>query len=145
MAHRRPVGRHLVLDNHAASALLRGPEAERRQVIEALAAADGGSVVPSAVRVEAGWDRRARPAGSANRLVPDDDAVLDRHGADRAADRAAELRASVAAASVVDACVAVAAEHAAVRGGPVEILTSDPGDMAALAAQLDGRFEIRRL
>ena len=141
MAHRRPVGRHLVLDNHAASALLRGPEAERRQVIEALAAADGGSVVPSAVRVEAGWDHRARPAGSANRLVPDDDAALDRHGADRAA----ELRASVAAASVVDACVAVAAEHAAVRGGPVEILTSDPGDMAALAAQLDGRFEIRRL
>ena len=56
MAHRRPVGRHLVLDNQAASALLRGPEAERRQVIEALAAADGGSVVPSAVRVEAGWD-----------------------------------------------------------------------------------------
>ena len=140
MAHRRGVGRHLVLDNQAASALLRGPEAERRQVIEALAAADGGSVVPRAVRVEAGWDRRAGPAASANRLVPDD-AALDRNGADRAA----ELRASVAAASVVDACVAVAAEHAAVRGGPVEILTSDPGDMVALAAQLEGRFEIRRL
>lgn len=140
MAHRRPVGRHLVLDNQAASALLRGPQAERRQVIEALAAADGGSVVPSAVRVEAGWDRRSGPAASANRLVPDD-ATLDRHGADRAV----ELRASVAAASVVDTCVAVAAERAAARGGPVEILTSDPGDMAALAAQLEGRFEIHRL
>lgn len=140
MVRRQPVGRHLVLDSQAASALLRGPEAERRQVIEALAAADGGSVVPSAVRVEAGWDRRAGVAASANRLVPDD-ATLDRHGADRAA----ELRASVPAASVADACVALAAEHAAVRGGPVEILTSDPDDMAALAAQLEGRFEIRRL
>ena len=140
MAHRRPVGRHLVLDNQAVSALLRGPQAKRCQVIEALAAADGGSVVPSAVRVEAGWDRRAGPAASANRLVVDDDA-LDRHGADRAA----ELRASVAAASVVDACVAVAAERAAARGDPVEILTSDPGDMTALATHLEGRFEIRRL
>jgi hypothetical protein len=140
MAHRRPVGRHVVLDNQAASALLRGPQAERRQVIEALAAADGGSVVPAAVRVEAGWDRRASAAASANRLVPQDTA-LDRHGADRAV----QLRSSVAAASVVDACVAVAAERAAVRGGPVEILTSDPSDMAALAAYLEGRFEIRRL
>lgn len=38
-----------------------------------------------------------------------------------------------------------AAERAAVRGGPVEILTSDPSDMAALAVYLEGRFEIRRL
>jgi hypothetical protein len=78
MAHRRGVGRHLVLDNQAASALLRDPQAERRQVIEALAAADGGSVVPAAVRVEAGWDRRAGPAASANRLVADDAALEQR-------------------------------------------------------------------
>lgn len=140
MARRRLVGRHVVLDNQAASALLRGPQAERRQVIEALAAADGGSVVPAAVRVEAGWDRCASAAASANRLVPQDTA-LDRHGADRAV----QLRSSVAAASVVDACVAVAAERAAVRGGLVEVLTSDPSDMAALTAHLEGRFEIRRL
>ncbi len=140
MVQRRRVGRHLVLDNQAVSALLRGPAVERRQVIEALAAADGGSVVPSAVRVEAGWDRRAGLAASANRLVSDDD-VLDGRGADRAA----ELRASVAGASVVDACVAVAAERAAAQGGPVEILTSDPLDMAALAAHLEGRFEVRPL
>lgn len=140
MTRRRPVGRHVVLDSQAASALLRGPRAERRQVIEALAAADGGSVVPAAVRVEAGWDRHAPAAASANRLVPHD-AALDRS----AADRAVQLRSSVAAASVVDACVAVAAELAAARGGPVEILTSDPSDMAALAVQLAGRFEIRPL
>jgi hypothetical protein len=43
-----------------------------------------------------------------------DDATLDRHDADRAA----ELRASVAAAPVVDACAAVTAERAASRGVP---------------------------
>jgi hypothetical protein len=137
---RRPIRRRVVLDNQAANALLRGPAAKRRKVIEALAAADGSAVVPTAVRAEAGWDRRAGLAASANQLVPDDD-PLDRSGADRAA----ELRASVPAASVVDACVAVAAERAAARCGPVEILTSDPGDMAALAAQLEGRFDIHRL
>ncbi len=139
-ARKRPIGRRLVLDNQAASALLRGPGAGRRRVIEALAAADGGAVVPAAVRVEAGWDRRASLAASANRLVPDDD-HLDRPGADRAA----ELRASVPGASVVDACVAVAAERAAGAGGPVEILTSDPGDMVALASRLQGHFDIRPL
>lgn len=140
MARRQPVRRRLVVDNDAASALLRGPDAKRRQVIEALAAADGGAVVPTAVRAEAGWDRRAGQAALANQLVPDDD-PLDRPGADRAA----ELRAVVPAASVVDACVAVAAERAASRGSPVEILSSDPADIAALAAQLGGRFDIRRL
>ncbi len=34
-----------------------------------MAAGGGGSVVPSAVRVGAGWDRHAGPAASANRLV----------------------------------------------------------------------------
>lgn len=38
-----------------------------------------------------------------------------------------------------------AAERAAAGGGPVEILTSNSSDMAALAAQLAGLFEIRRL
>jgi hypothetical protein len=92
------------------------------------------------VRVEALWDRRAPLAAPANKLVPDDD-TLDRPGTDRAA----ELRVSVPAASSVDACVAAAAERAAVPGGPVEVLTSDPRNIAALAAQLEGRFDIRRL
>ncbi|MGH9104630.1 MAG: hypothetical protein ACRDZX_02110 [Acidimicrobiales bacterium] len=140
MARRQPLRRRLVADNEAASALLRGPETKRRQAIEALAAADGGAVVPTAVRTEAIWDRRAGHAGLANQLIPDDD-HLDRPGANRAA----ELRGVVPKASVVDACVAVAAERAAARGGPVEILSSDPGDMAALAAQLEGRFDVRRL
>ncbi len=140
MARWRPIRRRLVVDNEAASALLRGPDAKRRRVIEALAAADGGAVVPTGVRAECGWDRRAGLAARANQLVPDDD-PLDRPGADRAS----ELRASVPAASLVDACVAVAAERAAARGGPVEILTSDRGDMVALVAQLAGRFDVRRL
>ena len=140
MARRRFERRRLVLNNQAASALLRGPAIKRRQVVEALAAADGGAVVPTGVRVEDGWDRRAAPAAPANRLVPDDD-PLDRPGADRAS----ELRASVPAASVADACVGVTAERAATQAALVEILTSDPGDMAALTAQLDRHFDIRRL
>lgn len=140
MARRALVRRRLVLDNEAVSALLRGPDAQRREVIEALAAADGGAVVPTAVRVEAAWDRRDRRAARGNQLVPDDD-PLD----PASANRAAELRLVLPAASVVDACVGVAAERAASRGGLVEILTSDRSDIGALATLLEGHFDVRRL
>ncbi len=50
-----------------------------------------------------------------------------------------------AAFSVVDTCVAVAAESAAAGGEPVEILTSDSSYMAALGALLAGRFETSRV
>ncbi|MHB8506189.1 MAG: hypothetical protein ACYDEN_10830 [Acidimicrobiales bacterium] len=129
-----------MLDNEAVGALLRGPVTERREVIVALAAADGGAGGPTAVRAEAVWDRRAGLSAVANQLVVADD-LLDRSGADRAA----ELRGLVPSASVVDASVAVAAERAASRGGRVEILTSDPADLHALAAHLQGRFDIRRI
>jgi hypothetical protein len=140
MARRQPVRRRLVLDNEAASALLRGPATKRRQVVKALAAADGGAVVPTAARAEAIWDRRATHVALANQLVPDDDS-LDQVGANRAA----ELRRMVPTASVVDTCVAVAAERAATKGGPVEILSSDRSDMAALAVVINGRFDLRWL
>ena len=133
--------RALVLDTAAAAALLstRRVDRVRASVVEAVAAADTGVVVPTAVRVEAGWDRRAPSAARANQLVPDDD-VVDR----RAADRAVGLRSAVPRASVVDASVAVAAERV-VGADVVEVLTSDLDDLRDLAGHLDpvGRFDVR--
>lgn len=132
--------RNLVLDNEGVSALLgRSGSAKGATVLEAVMAANGRVLVPSAVRVEALWSRRDPVAAPANQLVPDED-PLDRAGADRGS----ELRRSIGTASVVDAAVAVAAE----RSPPadiVEILTSDTADLAALAALLDRPVDVRRL
>lgn len=132
--------RSLVLDNEGVSALLgRSGSAKRATVLEAIMAANGRVLVPSAVRVEARWSRRDPSAATANQLVPDED-PLDRAGADRAS----ELRDVVKVASVVDATVAVAAERSP-SADVVEILTSDTGDLTALAAQLDRSVVVRRL
>jgi len=97
-------------------------------------AANGRVAVPTAVRVEAGWRRRDPGAAGANRLVGTD-VPLDRSSADRAV----QLRRLVPTASVVDTTVAVTAEHLAADtpGAVVEILTSDVGDMSALAAHVE--------
>lgn len=132
--------RNLVLDKEGVSALLgRSGSARRATVLEAVMAANGRVLVPSAVRVEALWSRRDPGAAPANQLVPDEDS-LDRAGADRGS----ELRRSVGTASVVDAAVAVAAE----RSPPadiVEVLTSDTADLAALAALVDRPVSVRPL
>jgi hypothetical protein len=52
-------------------------------------------VVPTTVRVEAGWDRRAPGAAAINRMRADD-AALDRPAADRAASVRHALSVSVA-------------------------------------------------
>lgn len=138
---RAPV-RHLVLDDEAVRALLstRARDRTRAAVIEAIAAANGRRVVPTAVRGEAGWRRSDPRAANANRLVPSDDA-LDRRGADRVV----QLRAAVPAASVVDASVAVAAERISASDDVVEVLTSDVDDLSALAAHTRGRIETTAL
>ena len=99
-----PVIRHLVLDGEAVSALLSTTPSDpkRAAVIEAVAAANGCRMVPTAVRADAGWDRTQARASNANRLITTDDA-LDQ----TAADRAVQLRAAVPAASVVDAALDV--------------------------------------
>lgn len=134
--------RHLVLDSEAAAALLSADEhhPKRAAVIAAIAASNGRRVVPSAVRVEAGWDRSQPRAANANRLLQTDD-VLDAGGADRAV----ALRTAVPSASVVDATVAVAAERAGIAGGVVEILTSDEPDLTALAGHVRASVDIVRL
>lgn len=141
------VTRHLVLDNEAAVALLSADEhnPKRAAVIAAIAAANGRRVVPSAVRVEAGWDRSQPRAANANRLVKTDD-VLDAGGADRAV----QLRSAVPSASVVDATVAVAtvavaANAANAANEVVEILTSDKPDLMALAGHLHTTVDVVRM
>lgn len=132
--------RHLVLDNEAVSALLTTTpqHAKRAQVLEAIMAANGGTVVPTAVRCEALWDRTQQRSAAANLHVKDDD-PLDRV----AADRNVQLRSAVPAASLVDASVIVSAER--LRGDVVEVLTSDPDDLAALAGQAEATIDIRTL
>jgi hypothetical protein len=133
--------RHLILDNEAVSALLATTpqHAERAQVLEAIMAANGRTVVPTAVRCEALWDRTQQVSAAANLHVKDDD-PLDR----AAADRNVQLRRAVPAASLVDASVIVSAERLG-GGDVVEALTSDPGDLAALAGQSEATIDIRTL
>jgi hypothetical protein len=133
--------RHLVLHNEAVSALLatKPQHAERAQVLEAIMAANGCTVVPTAARCEALWDRTQQMSAAANLHVKDDD-PLDR----AAADRNVQLRKAVPAASLVDASVIVSAER--LRGGDVvEVLTSDPRDLAALAGHAEAIIDIRTL
>ena len=87
-------------------------------------------VVPVAVRIEAGWDRRRPAAANLNRICGPGDHPLDT----AATDRAAELALCEPAASVVDVTVAQAAEAA--EPGPVTIVTSDRGDFERLATHL---------
>ncbi|MGH3693185.1 MAG: hypothetical protein ACRDRX_04160 [Pseudonocardiaceae bacterium] len=133
--------RHLVLDNQAAQALTSGRAHDRRRaaVVTAIMAANGTVVVPTAVRVEAGWRRRDPAAAGANRLVRND-VSLDSVDADRAV----QLRRLVPSASVVDATVAVAAERVAtdVPCTVVEVLTSDVPDISALAAHIEARIAV---
>ena len=93
-------------------------------------------VVPTTVRVEAGWDRTAPSSATINRISRAVDHALD--GA--AANRCVQLRRQVPTASVVDATVAEAAESAA--GQPVTIVTSDADDLRRLAAYLDASVVI---
>lgn len=133
--------RHLVLDNAAVTALLsrKKRDPKRAGVVEAIAAANGRRLVPTATRGEAGWDRTRPQAADANRLLgADTDSLLD----GVAANRIVQLRGAVPRASVVDGAVAVAAEVAGASGGIVEILTSDRKDFRALAGQLSVTVDI---
>lgn len=126
--------RHLVLDATAAGALAATApvDARRAAVLLAIAAADAGTTVPTSVRVEVAWDRRAPRWAGANRLVPDDD-VLDRTSADLAAGTHAAGRIAVA-----DRHVAVAAHRRAQRPDVtvVEVLTGDVADVRAVLDHL---------
>jgi hypothetical protein len=84
-------------------------------------------VVPTAVRVEAGWDRSDPRAAFLN-LLGVSDAPLDRERANRAAAVASEHHVSVA-----DAHIGATAQLIPDGDGPVSIISSDPGDMRIVA------------
>lgn len=129
--------RTAVLDNEAIQALTDVRHRKHRHALAALEVVAAGNlrkagsvrlVVPTAVRVEAGWDRRSSgPTVTLNRLRTDD-APLDR----AAADRAAAVR-SALDVSVADAHVGAVIQEAE---GPVAVITSDAGDVRRIADHL---------
>ena len=128
--------RSVVLDNEAVQALTDASHAKHRRamaLVEAIAAKNrtrSGSqrlLVPTAVRVEAGWSRTAPSAAALNRLrVTDHD--LDATAADRAASIRSALHVSVADAHL-GAVLATAMK-------PVAVITSDTEDARRVAAQV---------
>ena len=128
--------RTVVLDNEAVQALLDPDHRKHRRalsVVEAVAArakVRSGAVrlvVPTAVRVEAGWNRRSPKAAAINRLRAHD-ANLDTESADSAAAIRSKL-----AVSVVDAHLA---SVLAATAGPHAVMTSDPDDMRRIVKHL---------
>jgi hypothetical protein len=134
--------RTVVVGNKAVRALIDVEHRKHRRVlaiIEAVAARNlrrAGSVrlvVPTAVRVEAGWDRRGPRAAAVNR-VRIHDAPLDTELADRAARVGAAL-----AISVADAHIASALET---TSGPHAVLTSNRDDVQRIADHLCVRLNM---
>jgi hypothetical protein len=136
----------VVLDNEAVQGLLDPHHPKHRRVVALLTETNRRNlrragritiIVSTAVRVEAGWDRTDPAGANANRLARPRDHVLGT----AAADRATQLRAA-AHVSVVDACVAEAAETAP---RPVVVVTSDTQDMTRLRGFLADSNQVRIL
>jgi predicted nucleic acid-binding protein len=127
----------IVLDTEAVEAALDAHHAKHRRMMAVLEVASsrqrrrsGSSelIVPTTVRVEAGWDRRARTSAAINRLRAADVALSSEQ-----ADVATRIRRALGI-SVVDAHVGAVMGAA---DGPVSVITSDAGDMDRIAAHLD--------
>jgi predicted nucleic acid-binding protein len=127
----------LVLDSEAIQALVRAHHPKRREVIarfEAVARRGGSErtirvIAPTAVRVEAGWDRTRSSATVVNRF-PIDDHPLDGRTTDVAASIVAEHDVGVADAHIGALCRELV-ERGADR---VVVLTSDPVDISRIIA-----------
>jgi hypothetical protein len=126
--------RAVVLDNEAVQALRDESHRKHRQVLAHLAGIvqrrrrgrEVSAVVPTAVRVEAGWDRTGRAAAAISRL--------------RVADHVLDGSSANVAAAITDdlSGVSVANAHlgAAIRSlthDEVVVLTSDPADVRRVA------------
>lgn len=123
----------ILLDNEAVQALRDPAHRKHRRVLDELrvvAVRTVGAVpirvaVPTAVRVEAGWDRTAAAWTFVNRLGIAD-VPLNSSDADAAARIAKRTRVSVADAHLGAAIQATEADQ-------VTVITSDPGDMRKVA------------
>ena len=107
--------------HHTVLAHLEGVVSRRRRgnAVEA--------VTPTAVRVEAGWDRTQPNAATLNRLRIADQ-ILDA----QTANAAATLVATRVATSVADAHVGATVQRLA--GHEIAVITSDPRDMTAVCS-----------
>lgn len=127
------MSRIVVLDNEAVQALKDQHHRKHRQVVSHVqVVADrkrrGLAIevtVPTAVRVEAGWDRTSAAWAFPNRLRITDDS-LDRPAADSAAAIRQRIGVSVADAHLGAVINAASAEE-------VTVVTSDPNDIRVLA------------
>lgn len=132
--------RAVIFDNEAVQALASPDHPKHRRVLTHLRAAasrrgkgrDVTLIVPTAVRVEAGWDRRQPTAAAINWLR-----IVDHPLATTEANIAAALIRSGAATSVADAHVGAAARSLAAE--EIVVLTSDPHDIARVCAPLPVR------
>jgi hypothetical protein len=135
----------VVLDNEAAQALAEPVHAKHRTVVAYVLAtsvrrrrgARSDVYVPTAVRVEAGIDRRAPGTAGFHRFR-----VTDLPLTTAAADRASALRRI--GGSVVDACVAVAAAEVA-TDADVVVLTSDLTDVPRLLDAVGAEARAQRI
>ena len=126
----------VVLDNEAVQALLSVRHPKHAQALRSVQVVTDRQrtdrrirlLVPTAVRVEAGWDRTAPAAAFINRLGIAD-VALDKAVADVAAALVATHHVSVADAHIGAALRTVT--------GPVTIVTSDPDDMRTVAGTKD--------
>ena len=137
--------RPVLLDNEAVQALIDPGHAKHRRalaLVEATVARNrtrAGShrlVVPTAVRVEAGWDRTAPRAAVVNRLRVSDH-PLDSEAANRAASIRTALTVSVSDAHL-GATLAALDE-------PSSVITSDTDDVRRIAARVGVQPTIVRL
>ena len=126
--------RAIVLDNEAVQALVDEDHRKHRQVVAHLAGIVGRrrrgrgvtAVVPTSVRVEAGWDRTHPAAAALNRFR-----VADHVLETSTANVAAAIATSLAGVSVADTHLG-----AAIRSlvhDEVVVLTSDPDDITRVA------------
>jgi predicted nucleic acid-binding protein len=139
----------VLLDNEAVQSLRDTRHPKHRRALSILAAllepaggrASGSRsrvipLVPTVVRVEAGWDRRDARSAVVNALrirdVPLDTALAD----------SAATIATRAAVSPADAHIAAVAQA---TDGPCVVVTSDVGDVQRLAATLDLDLRVVRL
>lgn len=126
--------RAVVLDNEAVQALRDEGHPKHRQVLAHLAGIVGrrrrgrevSAVVPTSVRVEAGWDRTQPAAAAINRLR-----VIDHVLDGSTANVAAAITDGLAGMSVADAHIGAAIRSLA--HDEVVVLTSDSRDIARVA------------
>lgn len=136
--------RTVLFDNEAIQALASHTHRKHRRVLAVVhesaarrlrRGTSARLIVPTAVRVEAGYDRRSPTSTAVNRLRIDD-ASLDRDSADAAARVRVALNVSVADAHLA-ACLAS-------TPGPHAVVTSDVDDLHRIAEHLGTPVNIIR-